>query len=612
MTRFPLKANSCWCIGRGIWCLGAVIFVFLMLGVGELGAEEDAPLLQPVLVDDFEAEPQGWKYIGGEEFPGAKGAFVQDTNVFHGGTHAMRLEADFSQGGAYIGVWRDLGPLNLPDFSEIRVWVKAINISRLGIRIVDKTGQCHQKNGGVALSQTDGWQELVLKVSNLVGGEHWGGTNDGRWHGPAMGIGLNISKDLMENPETKAVLWLDDLRVYVPVAGQQTILTCTPWPPACPPGLGTRIAYRWDAKKMGRDFKVFVHFIGPDGKIAFQGDHEPPISTRDWSGRIEYTNGVIVPAKIAEGDYRIIAGLYDPASKESDSRPVLKLGKGVLAVGTNGTEAEIGKLTVSVKARFPATPAPTLNLKGYHRTFNEDFSDGLSISPRGPNTRWIAHTPYDGDFGEAAFVNPGKDFPFLVTNGVLRIEARKFTEFGHIGKLWRSGLICSVDPKGDGFSQKFGYFEMRAKFPKGLGTWPAFWLLGLPQLQEPRDHKTKTQIEIDVVEQYGAHPNVLQTTTHLWRPDGTHWSIGDPSFVIGMTDDFHNYGVMVEDDYTTFYYDGVELSRRKTLSEAKVPLFILVDLALGGGWPIDETPNPSYLYVEHIRVYAKNPQPGIP
>jgi len=29
-----------------------------------------------------------------------------------------------------------------------------------------------------------------------------------------------------------------------------------------------------------------------------------------------------------------------------------------------------------------------------------------------------------------------------------------------------------------------------------------------------------------------------------------------------------------------------------------------VDLALGGGWPIDGTPNPSYMYVDYVRAYS--------
>ena len=146
---------------------------------------------------------------------------------------------------------------------------------------------------------------------------------------------------------------------------------------------------------------------------------------------------------------------------------------------------------------------------------------------------------------------------------------------------------------------------MRAKLPKGPGTWPAFWLLGVPQLKEPRDRKTLTQVEIDVVEQYGVGPNALHTTVHLWGPGDFHWAEGDTSIVSGMTDDFHTYGVSVEEDVITFYFDGVELRKDRTPKEAKVPLYLMVDLALGGGWPVDKTPDPSVMLVDYVRAYAR-------
>ena len=42
-----------------------------------------------------------------------------------------------------------------------------------------------------------------------------------------------------------------------------------------------------------------------------------------------------------------------------------------------------------------------------------------------------------------------------------------------------------------------------------------------------------------------------------------------------------------------------------TYAEVDKLLYLLVDLALGSGWPIDQTPNPSYLYVDYVRAYAK-------
>ncbi|WP_204271793.1 hypothetical protein, partial [Escherichia coli] len=52
-----------------------------------------------------------------------------------------------------------------------------------------------------------------------------------------------------------------------------------------------------------------------------------------------------------------------------------------------------------------ADSAEPLDLTGYTLTFAEEF-DSLSVSPWGPGSRWIAHTPWNGDFGDARFVDP--------------------------------------------------------------------------------------------------------------------------------------------------------------------------------------------------------------
>ena len=70
-------------------------------------------------------------------------------------------------------------------------------------------------------------------------------------------------------------------------------------------------------------------------------------------------------------------------------------------------------------------------------------------------------------------------------------------------------------------------------------------------------------------------------------------------------EDFHNYGMMIDEDHMILYFDGVEMHRQKTPEAVKVPLFPLVNLALGPGWPIDKTPNPSYMYVDYVKVYSK-------
>jgi hypothetical protein len=170
------------------------------------------PLREGVALDDFESNPTGWKFVGGEEYPGAKGSLALDPNHAHGGKTSYRLEADFSRGGAYVGSWKKLQALDLPEIEKFRLWVQARNLDRLGIRILDATGQCRQQSVELPPDVADGWHEVILKVHDSVGGEHWGGINDSAWHGPPRGLGFNIGKDVVVRGSSRATLWIDDLR----------------------------------------------------------------------------------------------------------------------------------------------------------------------------------------------------------------------------------------------------------------------------------------------------------------------------------------------------------------------------------------------------------------
>jgi beta-glucanase (GH16 family) len=243
----------------------------------------------------------------------------------------------------------------------------------------------------------------------------------------------------------------------------------------------------------------------------------------------------------------------------------------------------------------------SLDLSRFDLVFDERFAN-LSVSSLGPGTTWIAHTPWGGDFGDAAFADPQPGFPFGVVDGVGRIEMRKTGNGG-----WQSGLLATVDPQGEGFALQYGYFEMRAKLPAGPGVWPAFWL-------DSMTPKTSLDpsIEIDVLEHYGKFPAAFNSTVAVWpKTEATKgWSqmkiVGVPSGTLSRR--FHDYGVLVGPQWIVFYFDRVETWRVRTPPEHKHGLMLLVDLGLGSGWPIDKTPNPSFMYIEYIKGYA--PRPG--
>ena len=366
-------------------------------------------------------------------------------------------------------------------------------------------------------------------------------------------------------------------------------------PECVPAGKSVKVTYKWSAKPMGKDYKVFVHIRDANGEMVGQDDHTPPWPTKtsDWHGNIVYTRQVRVPGKLVEGEYRLLAGLYD------------KEGKQVLQAGTGVKEAdkgmyEIGKFVVDRTAPPPPLDSDkpkTLNLTGYKLTFSDEFDSVDTISAWGPldgeKKKWISHKPDGGSFGDSLFMSQKDGFPFVVENGVLRIEAKK------VGNQWQSGLICSNDPKGRGFAQKYGYFEMRAKFPEGAGVWPAFWLLSQKSASE------KVGLEIDIIEEYGHQPEVFCATYHWWFTGGGHRGVGNSLTVTDMSKDFHNYGFMWNEREMIWYFDGVELWRQLTPDDYHVPFYVLANLALGSGWPIDKVPNPSYMYIDYIRVYVK-------
>jgi hypothetical protein len=252
-------------------------------------------------------------------------------------------------------------------------------------------------------------------------------------------------------------------------------------------------------------------------------------------------------------------------------------------------------LLLLASAKPESTAGAGLDLSDFQLTFDEPF-DTLDVSAWGPGTRWIAHTPWNGDFGDAEFVNPTPGFPFSVENGILRVEARR----GADGK-WRSGLLSSTDHYGHGFSQQFGYFEMRAKLPEGPGLWPAFWLVG--------NADPDTSAELDIMEYYGKFSDMYESVVHVWKKSDRgrdYQALLRHNVRTGsLTQDFHLYGALIDPAWIIFYLDRTEVARTPTPPEFHRPVFVLLNLAMGAGWPIDATPNPSVMQVDYVRAYRR-------
>jgi beta-glucanase (GH16 family) len=266
-----------------------------------------------------------------------------------------------------------------------------------------------------------------------------------------------------------------------------------------------------------------------------------------------------------------------------------------------------------------------LDLTGAVLTFADEFDRPSITGPDGDGP-WFA--PIHGGFGSAEFLPPhSTEPPFYFDNGVLTIRLakryRRWTLYLDDGSLrlakrdgrWTSGILQSVNADGEGFTQRYGYFEMRAKFPKGNGTWPAFWLKSVNQFTD----RSQTRAEIDIIEAYGGKDwSGYHAAVHLWpaRNPGPeqlqkHWSQGCYERIEGdMFDgEWHLYGGEVGPEWVTMYYERREVGRFPTLAEFRHPLFILADLALNGKEP-RTTDDHADMQIDYIRVWQRTEWSG--
>ena len=117
--------------------------------------------------------------------------------------------------------------------------------------------------------------------------------------------------------------------------------------------------------------------------------------------------------------------------------------------------------------------------------FADEFDEGYLNTDT-----WATLTPWYTNYS-AAELETYDPANVTVEDGQLHLHSVK----GYEGGQWyTSGIVTSLAR--EKFS--YGYFEIRAKIPKGKGIWPAFWLTN------------DGSLEIDVFEVLGDRPVVVE------------------------------------------------------------------------------------------------------
>ncbi|HTE16086.1 MAG TPA: glycoside hydrolase family 16 protein [Burkholderiales bacterium] len=383
----------------------------------------------------------------------------------------------------------------------------------------------------------------------------------------------------------------------------------------------------------GRRGGVILDAAGDRGGIRIAYSNSGWITARvgdiDLSGFGDVTRNRIVRLEWSKEGVQILTGdRLTALTRQAAQRRATTLNLGAafrLGMAQDGAQPlgrVIAKLTISkVTGSVGQINLPAIAPAAYVQSFHDDFEDSdlgrineNASGSRAGAPAWRSRYRH----GRQAVINKEKQIymdplfagtagsalgvqPFSIQGGVLRIRADKADPVRVSPYIWNyrytSGCISSELTHW----QTYGYFEMRARLPRGKGYWPAFWLL-------PK--RTAWPPEIDVLEASGARPygvrsGVLEKPRAAKTPGGL-WI----DQFIDTSDGFHTYALEWTAENLIFFVDGT-----KTFDygahNIHEDMYMIVNLALGShdpNWipdPDDTTPFPGVMEIDYVHAYRR-------
>jgi beta-glucanase (GH16 family) len=255
--------------------------------------------------------------------------------------------------------------------------------------------------------------------------------------------------------------------------------------------------------------------------------------------------------------------------------------------------------------RWVRNPLPQINPPAPEKKYQLVWSDEFDSSGLPDASRW------DYDIGgngwgnhELEFYTGARTENARVENGYLVIEARK--------ELYNSSQYTSARLVTRGkASWTEGKFEIRAKIPKGIGTWPVIWLLSATNpLVWPDDG------ELDIIEEVGFNPNVIYGTAHCKTYNGAQGTQkGGSTTIPDAQDSFHLYSLEWTNTQITWsidssqYYAYVPPNYGFNTWPYISNFYLILNIAIGGSWGgqqgVDDSIFPQQMLVDYVRVYQK-------
>ena len=192
-----------------------------------------------------------------------------------------------------------------------------------------------------------------------------------------------------------------------------------------------------------------------------------------------------------------------------------------------------------------------------------------------------------------------------VQNGVLKIVAKREMYQTREG-YWNYTSARLVSRA----SFKYGYFEIGARLPYGMGSWPAIWMLPTAYKYGP----WPSSGEIDIMEHVGHTPGVVYGSAHtesynhkIGTQKNSNIRVRDPNTY------FYRYGVKWTPDKIEWFVNDVKYF--EFTNEGKGyktwpfddAFHLLLNVAVGGSWGgrVDDSAFPMAMDIDYVRVYQE-------
>lgn len=243
--------------------------------------------------------------------------------------------------------------------------------------------------------------------------------------------------------------------------------------------------------------------------------------------------------------------------------------------------------------------ARKVNNENHHQKWKLIFSDHFSLSGKFDESKW-SFSPR-GNPAWAKFLTPSADYVFQKGGKlILRMDDQSISD----DKIpYHSGGIQSSEK----FNLTYGKVEVRAKFNKGKGSWPAIWMMP----ENPLYGNWPGSGEIDIMEHVNQE-NVVHQTIHNGYVTDAQGGSSATHKAVYKEREYNTYSVSWTQDSIAFYVNSVHQYTYKRDADGgskqwpfDKPFYLILNQSGGAGWPgsVDKADLPFVMEVDWVRVY---------